>query len=71
MCLKVSKPLLACSFAMYGLLFYSTSKLSGNINIINGNGKGGDITNFQNLSKSEKMMTNYDYFLNHLNGDMY
>lgn len=71
MCLNTSKPLLACSCAALALIFISISKLDGEINIVNGNGRGSDINDFTNLSKSVKTMGNSDYFLNHLNGDMY
>lgn len=71
MCVRGKKPLLACASAMYSLIFPTNSNLFGNVNIVNGKGRGGLVTNFKNLSKPIKTMTNNDYFLNHLNGDMY
>ena len=49
MCLKTKKPLLACSCAMYGLIYISASNIKKDINIINGKGRGGTFDEIDNF----------------------
>ena len=51
MCMKVNKPLLACSCGMYQIIFQTETNLSGEVNVINGNGEGGSLDDLNSLTK--------------------
>ncbi|KAL4442225.1 hypothetical protein ABPG74_009243 [Tetrahymena malaccensis] len=71
MCLRVKKYLFASAWGMQALVFLSASNMEKNINIINGNGDGGKLSDIQTTSSNLKSIKPSDYFLDNTTGDLY
>ncbi|KAL4441119.1 hypothetical protein ABPG74_002069 [Tetrahymena malaccensis] len=71
MSMKANKYLFASSFAMQAVVFLCASNLESNIEVINGQGNGGKLSDMHNLPIRLQDVKHYHYFLENTTGDLY